>query len=287
VKPVTSPTSVVVGHSTLEIPCGPDGVTVPADWYFPTGGTAPPTGLIYLNHGFFRSNDNVAALATTLAQETNSIVVAPTTSSNFVDCDGCWVNGEPMQRAVADLFVGERKALNASATAAGYDGTLPEDFVLAGHSAGGNLATAAAGYTVDNGSVAYLKAVILFDAVDNNGAMETALAKLPDDVPVLQIASPCSICNAFGSGTKALVAARPGQFVGVMMKDGTHLDAEGSNTDILAELACGIPRPRNVDAVPNIAAGWIVDAFTGSRTGVYGPAGAVIMVDKATATVLA
>ena len=37
VKPVTSPTSVVVGHSTLQIPCGPDGVTVPADWYFPTG----------------------------------------------------------------------------------------------------------------------------------------------------------------------------------------------------------------------------------------------------------
>ena len=133
-------TGVQVGHSALEIPCGPDGYTAPADWYFPTqaDGSVQATGVIYLQHGFLVNKWFYSELATTLAQQTNSIVVAPTLTSNPLACAGCWLNGVPMQRAVAGMFVAERTALNLSAYQAGYrGGLLPEKFVLAGHSAGG------------------------------------------------------------------------------------------------------------------------------------------------------
>lgn len=44
------------------------------------------------------------------------------------------------------MFLGNRAALNISANAAGYRGTLPADFVLAGHSAGGGFAASVGGY---------------------------------------------------------------------------------------------------------------------------------------------
>ena len=50
-----------------------------------------------------------------------------------------------MQEAAATMFLGSRAGLNISANAAGYQGTLPEQFVMAGHSAGGGFATAVAG----------------------------------------------------------------------------------------------------------------------------------------------
>lgn len=51
-----------------------------------------------------------------------------------------------MRQAVATMFLGDRESLNSSATAAGYLGVLPEEFVLSGHSAGGGFAAAAGGY---------------------------------------------------------------------------------------------------------------------------------------------
>ena len=45
------------------------------------------------------------------------------------------------------MFLGDRAALNTSATAAGFQGTLPEKFILTGHSAGGGFATAVGGFT--------------------------------------------------------------------------------------------------------------------------------------------
>lgn len=50
-----------------------------------------------------------------------------------------------MRQAVASMFEGSRSALNISANAAGLSGTLPEKFLLTGHSAGGNFATAVGG----------------------------------------------------------------------------------------------------------------------------------------------
>ena len=120
--------------------------------------------------------------AAELAQQTNSIVVAPTMSTNGFAPDGMWLGGAPLQMAVADLFEGDRAALTASASAAaGHTVTLPLQFVL--------------GDLVDNEAAADLAGVVLFDSVAPAGQdslVSTTLAKLPADLPVLLIGSPPS-----------------------------------------------------------------------------------------------
>lgn len=288
-SPAIHEAPVIVRHATLEVPCGRFGRRVSVDWYFPQSPSADANGLIWLQHGFLRTKRNVASLAESVAARTNSIVVTPTISSNFLDPAGCWINGEPMHKAVARLFA-DRGALQASARRAGRKVALPRPFVLSGHSAGGNLALSAAGFTtLPGGAIGDLQAVVMFDGVDNGGAMTTALNRLTgaNFRPVLQIAAPPSLCNALGSGTRALLAARPGRFVGVELENGTHIDAEGPDTDLLAALVCGVPRPVNVHGLRTIAADWITNAFTGSSIGIVGGSpGEQIPVDGATAIVL-
>ena len=223
--------------------------------------------------------------------EYGAIVVAPHDHLNPLAAGGCWINGAPMARAVADLFAADRSALQTSANAArGGRVWLPHRFVLSGNSAGGNLATGAAGDTaLPGGDIADLRGVVLFDAVDYGTSMQNALARLTgvDERSVLQIASPPNPCNAFGSGTAALLSARPDRFVGVELVDGTHLDAEGPNIGPLAEAVCGHPQTVNVDAVRVLAADWITNALTGSSLGIVGGSpGAAIPVGGATAMVL-
>ena len=273
--------------STLEVGCG-CGETLDADWYFPNQ-AEEPAGLIYLQHGFFRSKANVSALAVQLAEQTNSVVVVPTVASNPFAQGGCWVNGDAMHRAVAGLFVGDMAALTASATAAaGHPVILPTQFVLAGQSAGGNLAASAAAYTVDNGAIDRLRAVVMFDGVDNGGRIAAGSAALTgvNARPVFQIAADCALCNVFGAGTSALVDSRPDGFVGVRLEGGKHTDAEGASSGLVGTLTCGVPDSANVAAVPVIAAGWINDVFTGSQNGLYGAGGERFHVGAATAVVL-
>ena len=287
-KPSSPAGSLVTRQtSTLEVGCG-CGETLDADWYFPNQ-AEEPAGLIYLQHGFFRSKANVSALAVQLAEQTNSVVVVPTVASNPFAQGGCWVNGDAMHRAVAGLFVGDMAALTASATAAaGHPVILPTQFVLAGQSAGGNLAASAAAYTVDNGAIDRLRAVVMFDGVDNGGRIAAGSAALTgvNARPVFQIAADCALCNVFGAGTSALVDSRPDGFVGVRLEGGKHTDAEGASSGLIGMLTCGVPDSANVAAVPVIAAGWINDVFTGSQNGLYGAGGERFHVGAATAVVL-
>ncbi len=281
---------VVEGHSTLTIPCG-TGIVVRADWYFATG-PSPPNGLIWLQHGWLASSGDYDILAATLAQQTNSIVVVPNISSNSFACMGCWLGGDAMARGIANLFVGDRAALTASAgAAAGHPVTLPQEFVLAGHSAGGGLVVDAAGCMVDNGAVTDLAGIVLFDA-DPFGDMTPALAKLSgvNYRPVYQIAAHPYFWNTFGNGTYQLLQARPGQFDGVMLLHGSHVDSVQSSDpiiDLAAQLVAGISWPQNRQAVRTLAVGWINDMYAGHpEQGIYGPPGQRITIGDATAVVL-
>lgn len=283
----TAVDGVVVGHSTLTIPCGP-GYDVPADWYFPTG-PDPPQGVIWLQHGFLAQGPWYSTTAATLAKETNSIVVVPSITSNFLQCDGCWLNGEPMERAVASMFV-DRTALTASAShAAGHPVTLPEKFVLVGHSAGGGFAVAVAGFIAGTPAIADLAGVVMFDGVALNDNMTTSLAKLPDTLPVYQIAAPSYVWNNFGSGTAQLVQARPGQFTGFQLVGGSHVDSMRGVPiiEFAAQLLTGFSRPANVQAVQTLAVGWINDMYAGVRhDGIYADPGQTIKIGGATAIAL-
>jgi hypothetical protein len=213
--------------------------------------------------------------AATLAEQTHSIVVTPSLTSNWFDADAAWLGGTPMQKAVADLFVGDRTALTESASAAaGYDVTLPSKFVLAGHSLGGSLVMGAAGYMVDNGSIDDLAGVLLLDSVDLNNTVPTALQKLTgvNDRPVLDISSERYVWNMDGRVGDELEAARPGRFNGVMLVGGRHIDAlQGGNVPIQMSqyLIAGFSQPQNIEAVKILATGWVNDMFAGTHDGIY------------------
>lgn len=272
--PVLPPGSnVTVRSSTLDMPG--TNQTVRADWYFPEDPDSA-TGVIYLQHGFMATGPMYSYTAAYLAEETNSIVVVPTLSSNLFDPSGEWIGGEPMQQSVADLFAGDRAELTASASAAaGHPVALPSTFVLVGHSLGGMLVTGAAGRMVDNGAVDDLAGVVLLDAVDTHNDMPEALDGLSgaNYRPVLLISSERYVWNRNGTVGDELQAARPGQFNGVMLVGGRHIDGlQGANPILqFAEyLVAGFSQPQNVDAVKTISAGWINDMYDGTDTGVYG-----------------
>lgn len=296
-------TGVKVGAAKLDIPCGPNGFQANARWYFPTqaDGSVQADGVIWLQHGFAAIAPFYSALATELAQQTNSIVVTPTLPflpSLF--CPGCWLNGTPMQEAAATMFLGSRAGLNISANAAGYQGTLPEQFVMAGHSAGGGFATAVAGdYIFDLGpdpTDNQLLGVVMFDGVSSNTAdFAESIASLDTlDIPDYTVASPSQAWNAFGMTTNELVELRPGQFVGVELVGGSHVDSMlGVNPllDFVLQLVTGFSPRGNTAAAYTLSSGWINDFYVGSGPadptyGIYGSAGDPIILGEAAGIVL-
>jgi pimeloyl-ACP methyl ester carboxylesterase len=263
--------TVTVRTSTLTLATGQ---TVQANWYFPENADSS-TRLIYLQHGFLATAPMYSYTAATLAEQTDSILVAPTLSSNLFVRNADWIGGTPEQQAVADLFAGDRGALTESAsTAAGHPVTLPAKFVLVGHSLGGMLVTAAAADMVDNGAIGNLEGVVLLDSVDFNGAIPSALDQLSgaNYRPVYDISSERYVWNLDGLVGDELSAARPGQFNGVMLVGGRHIDAlQGGNPVLqLGEyIVAGFSQPQNIDAVKTLAVGWINDMFAGTHDGIY------------------
>ena len=289
-------TGVRIGFSFLQIPIGPTsflGIPIPqfsypapALWYFPTqaDGAVNAAGTVYLSHGFGAIGWFYQPLGMQLAQQTNSVVVTPTVPSIPLPF-GVWIGGAELQQGVGSLFLGNQTALNISASQAGFHGTLPQDFILSGHSAGGGLATNAAGHYVAalGGNTNHLRGVVMFDGVSMNpGAFASSIANLKAaNVPVYVVAAPPQPWNAFGVTTNQLVSLYPGQFTGVEIVGGSHVDAMlGGNPliDFTAQLLTGFSPPGATAAVYTLATGWINDLYAGAGPttpiyGIYGPTG--------------
>lgn len=292
---------VLVGRSTLAIPYG-DGVEAPADWYFPTqvDGTIDVQGVIWLQHASGATGGDLAALATDLARQTNSVVVAPSLPTSMP-----WaLAGDPAWRAVASLFEGDRSALLGSAVAAGYvgeAGALTGKFVLAGHSTGGGFMTAvAADYAAHNPASANLVGVIMEDGVsrgafDGSGSFAAQVAELDArSIPVYQLAAPAQLWNAYGATTNALLAVNPGRYRGMVLTGGSHVDAVVGGTpsdDIVAQRVATRSLPGNAEAARMLTAGWINDLYAGATPdapeyGFYAAANRPILLGDAAATPL-
>ena len=276
--------STVTTHSSkLEIDCG-EGYEVYADWFVPEGPT--PERLIYFQHGFGASGPMYSYTAARLAEATHSIVVAPSLTSNFLACDGCWVGGTQMHAGVAKLFVDGDTALADSATAAGFSATLLDgvgQVVLMGHSAGGGVAAGTAGYMADNGNIDKLAGVVLLDGVGFGSVAADALAKLPDDLPFYDITARPYFWNMNGTTAAALAEARPDQFIGLQLVNGSHADYMlGGNPIVQAmlNLVTGWSEVENVKAAEKITAAWVNDMFAGTQTApYYGEADEVLQID--------
>ena len=276
--PVRAPlgSNVRVESSTLQI----GDIEVPADWYFPD--TDEPAGIIYLQHGFMATAGFYSATAAYLAEKTLSIVVAPTLTWNIFDIDGYPLMLSRTHRAVADLFTGDRAALNASAQAAGYHKTLPSRLVLAGHSAGGGLAVGVAGYLADRDATGDLAGVVMLDGVGFGDHLSSDLAKIPRDIPVYNLAGEPYGWNDFGGASTDLAEARPGEFTGVLVNGGLHADAMQSSSPMIqfaSYLATGFSKPWNVAAGEMLSAGWISDMLYGTHTArLYGAPGSMLNI---------
>ncbi|HEY7052696.1 MAG TPA: hypothetical protein VH496_11285 [Mycobacterium sp.] len=264
--PVLPPGSTVtVESSTLQYG---NGYVAPADWYFPADPN--PKGLIYFQHGFLALAPIYSYTAAALAEQTHSIVVAPTITSNFLAADGNWLGGTTMPAAAADLFLGDRPALNTSAwAAAGHPVTLPQTVVLVGHSLGGNFVLSTARDMADNLTIGSLAGVVLLDGVAfQPGLVASTVAKVPTDLQILDISSEPYFWNEYGQMETDLAAERPGQFNGVQLVGGRHIDALQGGKPLIqfAEyLVAGFSKPQNVEAVKILATGWINDMLAGNR----------------------
>lgn len=271
----------------LAIPCS--GTTsVNAEWAIPQGVT--PTGFIWLQHGFARSNDAMLDLQTRYAAR-GWIVVNPTLSA----FGGCAINTGAVQSAIAALLAGS--TAGGSALEASYDAArtklglpaanLPSTFALSGHSAGGALVTVVGGSLASNPSAAVrarLKGIVLLDPVENaDGGMAANLPKLTG-TPVLTISGGDSSCNSNSSGTKVLLPKRSG-FAGVRLPSGCHCDAEADSTDATCTLLCGTPTAANKSALKQLATDWVSDMLTGARTAAAYPGGDYFEKTKGAGTI--
>jgi hypothetical protein len=215
--------------------------------------------------------------------------VTPTLSSNPFAGDDSWLGGTGMSETIAELFVGDRTALTASAIDAGYatrygldpaTARLPQQFALAGHSLGANLVSGAAGFLVDkrdaDGTSAAddLVGVILLDGVPNGDTLPTALGKLDEYaaskdghyIPVREVGAPRNLFNSTSTVNDDLAAARPNRFNGVVLDGGVHMDSmQGGNPLIqfVAYLVAGFPQPQNPPAVDTLSATWLTQWFAG------------------------
>ncbi|MFI2839482.1 hypothetical protein [Mycolicibacterium sp. PDY-3] len=256
------------------------GRNVQADWYFPKDADQS-TRLIYLQHGFMASGPMYSYTAARIAERTNSIVVAPSLSSNFFDPAAAWVGGDPMHQAVAELFVGDREALVQSArAAAGYQIVLPQKFAFVGHSAGGTLVTAAAGYLARRDELDDLVGLVLLDGVEpaSSRAVSNALSALTGEHerPIYLVSSPRYFWSRGGDMADKLQAARPDRFNGVSLVGGLHTDYSQSGNMLLQfaqYVITGFSAEHNVQAAADISIGWLDDLFDGTRDGLYGAPG--------------
>ena len=159
--------------------------------------------------------------------------------------------------------------------------------MISGHSAGGAFATEAGGdYIADlagNPENNHLLGVVMFDGAGNNStSFASAIASLKTmNIPDYTVASPPQFENGFGQTTNQLVSLYPGQFVGVELVNGSHVDSllgDKPLVDVVAQLATKISPGGDTAAVYTLSSGWINDMFAGAGPtdpmyGLYGTPG--------------
>lgn len=102
------------------------------------------------------------------------------------------------------------------------------------------------------------------DALETNGTADPSDDDPNDYIPIYEIGAPLNFLNVFSDVNGQLTEARPGQFTGVVLEDGVHMDPmQGGNPLIQATayLIAGFPQPQNPLAVRELSAGWINDMF--------------------------
>jgi acetyl esterase/lipase len=229
-----------------------DREAVLARWTVPEG---PAAALVTLQHGFARRCRHLDGTARRIAARglLTLCVEAPMARGNPV-----------LAESLAALLAQGLRSPDGNA--------LPQTIIVGGHSAGAVFAVRL-GARLDALSPQRLAGALLFDPVAA-GSFSADLQAVSRDGqrPVLAITATRGPCNAQHSAYPALRAVRQQAqaagreaFVGVeLTQASTHADAEGEDTDWLAELACGPPVPANTERLRSLAAQWAADLAAGA-----------------------
>ncbi|MFN3714563.1 MAG: pre-peptidase C-terminal domain-containing protein [Alcanivoracaceae bacterium] len=246
-----TPTGTVI-HDTVSF----NGAVYSGDWYLPNG---PAIGAVYLQHGFTRGGGNYRDLGVALMNQGMLVlsINAPMTGGN------------------ADLAVRVADVLASNPPSPPDGRPFPAQLVLSGHSAGGLHVSLIAERLVQTGQAGNLRGLVLLDPVNAFGPFgRTMDALAPTAIPVRAVTANGSLCNTFND-TQSALRNLPRQYVGIKLTDrSTHVDSEGHNTDIVAQIACGFPVNRNIVALHDFAVAWAKDMLDGGYSVEFYPGGA-------------
>jgi hypothetical protein len=234
-----------------------DGTVYEVEWGVPA---AAPLALAVVQHGFTRRCGNLRG---TLDALVDAGLLTLCLNANMTA-------GNPaLADALAALMVGEGLR--------GPDGQpVPARTVVGGHSAGGAFAVRLGSQLALLGPER-LAGALLFDPVAAAGFVEQLRTLAGSGQrPVRVVSANASGCNAQNNSYPGLRAAAADAqaaggdgFVGVqLVRDSTHVDVEGADSDLLGWVACrqGPPRSANVRTLRELAATWAGDLARGSRT---------------------
>ena len=182
-----------------------------------------------------------------------------------------------MHFAVAKLFSGDRAALNASFAAAfpDQDITLPQKYVLVGHSGGSSMAAGVAGFASKFGGPSgdsNMAGVILFDTNDIGEFVSRGISEVPLRTPVYYVGAEPHIINNFDEVSGVMKEFRPNQFTGVHLDGGVHRHLGEHQSAPAVHRRPGSRRTQAGERRSGEPArlGWINDMFsTGPDTGIY------------------
>ncbi len=237
------------------------------------GQEAPPERIIYLQHGFLARGVFYDYTASYLAKETNSIVVAPTLTSNIFATDGMWLGGDQMHRAVADLFLDNNHALLESAKLAGY----PADRTRSCRSKSSSSGIRSAAAWSSTPPATWQREPETEPQTGRRGDARRRLVHRSGaypgadhpDIPVYNLSATPYLWNLFGTMDHALAQVRGDDFTGAQLLGGLHSDAMVGGNPLIqfgAYLLTGFSLPSNVEGSQVLAAGWINDMFEGTQT---------------------
>jgi len=237
------------------------GTSYNVDWYLPNG-TA--TALMTLQHGFSRGCGNLRNTSKAIAEKGVMVLCLN------ADMSG---GNEALGNAFGDL-------LNSRAITPPAGKPLPVNYIVGGHSAGGQFATVVGARLAANG-YANLKGAILFDAVAAGGYSANLQAiSAGGSRKVLEVAARPNVGNLSNNGFGGLKDL-PGEYVGIQLVwtgfflgipygGSCHTDVEGENGDIIGNTAvlC-TPNSTQVARLRDFGSNWAKDLATGTTTSAY------------------
>lgn len=231
------------------------------DWYLPNG-TA--SGLMLLQHGFSRKCSNLRNTSRAIAEK-----------GVMVLCINADMSGGNTNLA---NLLGD--ALTARNIAPPAGAALPQNYIVGGHSAGGQFASTV-GARLDANNYARLKGAVMFDPVAATG-FSANLAAIADGGgrPVLSIAARPNLANSTNNSFGALKDLA-NTFVGVQLVwtgfnagapfgGSCHTDVEGENGDLIGDAGSScVPHATQTARLRDFGSTWARDLATGTRTAAY------------------